>query len=255
MHTSLEMQEPVFQQFSSPTNSTIDESPPISPSAPSRALPVYNDQDMRGSSLPQEKGLGAQPQALPVQRHPAFMTAYTEDAGRTQQSTQSGAPSVSPNPPHSPGPIPIKRQDDSTNTTPTLQSTFSPESTQGVLRRETYNPHSLQGPNVDPANHRPGQVSHPNATVDPHWRHGLCEPDILCWFLAAIHRTRIRKAYKIQGSFCDDYLSSLCCCCCVVAQNEREVKEREESFRRHAGPVTGAFVSPTGGMVYAPPPD
>ena len=71
--------------------------------------------------------------------------------------------------------------------------------------------------------------------------------------LAAIHRTRIRKIYKIDGGFGSDCLKGLCCCCCVVAQNEREVKEREELIRRHAGPATGAYM-PTAGMSYAAPP-
>jgi hypothetical protein len=39
----------------------------------------------------------------------------------------------------------------------------------------------LLGPNGAPLDsHRPGQVSHPNAIVNPHWKHGLCEPDTLC---------------------------------------------------------------------------
>jgi len=39
----------------------------------------------------------------------------------------------------------------------------------------------LLGPNGAPLdNHRPGQVSHPNAIVNPYWKHGLCEPDTLC---------------------------------------------------------------------------
>ena len=71
--------------------------------------------------------------------------------------------------------------------------------------------------------------------------------------LAAIHRTRVRKLYKIEGSFGSDCMKGFCCCCCVVAQNEREVKEREELLRRHAGPVAG-YVAPTGLMSYAPPP-
>ena len=38
-------------------------------------------------------------------------------------------------------------------------------------------------------------------------------------------------------------------------QNEREVRDREEMIRRHAGPAAGAagYVAP-GTMAYAPPP-
>lgn len=71
--------------------------------------------------------------------------------------------------------------------------------------------------------------------------------------LAAIHRTRIRKLYHLEGSFGTDCVKSLCCCCCVVMQNEREVRDREELIRRHAGPATGAYVPP-GAMIYSPPP-
>ncbi|KAL9128157.1 MAG: hypothetical protein Q9217_003100 [Psora testacea] len=221
METPLEMQQPVFHQFSSPTNSTIDESP-LSAASPSRALPVYDDQDMRGTPLPEEKALGAELQAPPVQTHPAFAAPYTEDAGRAQQGAQSAAFNAAPDPPPTPGPIPSKRyNDEAANTTPKTQSTASPDPKLGIDRRETYNPHSLQGPNV-----------------------GL---------LAAIHRARVRKLYKIDGTLGTDCVKSLCCCCCVVAQNEREVKDREELISRHAGPVSGAYVAPTGGMSYAPP--
>ena len=76
--------------------------------------------------------------------------------------------------------------------------------------------------------------------------------------LTAIHRTRVRKLYKIEGSVGADCMKSCCCCCCVLAQNEREVRGREEAIRKHAGPVTGAGVgayrSPTEGMQYAAPP-
>ena len=175
------MQNPVFQQFSSPTNSTIDESP-ITPASPSRALPGYDHQDMRGTPLPEEKAMEAQLQAPPVQTHPAFTAPVPEATRRTQQASQSAAaPSAVPNPSQSPGPIPIKgHTNGSTTTTPVIHSTISPDLILGPDRRETYNPHALQGPNVGASNHRPGQVSHPNASVNRQWKHGLCEPDPLC---------------------------------------------------------------------------
>ena len=73
--------------------------------------------------------------------------------------------------------------------------------------------------------------------------------------LAAIHRTRIRRLYHLEGSFGTDCVKALCCCCCVIMQNEREVRDREDMIRRHAGPAAGAagYVAP-GTMTYAPPP-
>lgn len=68
----------------------------------------------------------------------------------------------------------------------------------------------------------------------------------------AVQRTRIRRAYKIEGGVGGDLLRGCCCCCCVVVQNEREVKGREEESRRWAGPVSGDVYGRTGGMVYKP---
>ena len=77
--------------------------------------------------------------------------------------------------------------------------------------------------------------------------------DVVIGALAAIQRARIRKIYKLNGSFGSDCVKSLCCCCCVVAQDEREVRDREEQIRRNAGPASGAYVPP-GQMTYEPPP-
>ncbi|KAL8776059.1 MAG: hypothetical protein Q9194_003401 [Teloschistes cf. exilis] len=52
--------------------------------------------------------------------------------------------------------------------------TVKPESDRSTL---VYQPHSLAGPNAAVENHRPGQVAHPNAAIDPEWKHGLCEVD------------------------------------------------------------------------------
>ncbi len=306
-----------YHQFSSPTNSTIEESP-ISPASPSRGLPSYP----QGSPtpVPIEKAQVQSPQEI----HPAFFAPFREESTR---QNMNGHTQPVPGP-QSPGPIPLKAQPAAhparapTDTTFAPPPTITPESDPkvGVEHRGTYNPNSLAGPNGAPENHRPGQVSHPNSAVDPHWKNGLCEADTLCCMglvcpcmvygktmyrlsrkaqkqdptdllgyescnggcgfmaaacgfqctdilpglqgrlvndvtgiLAAIHRTRIRKLYHIEGSFGTDCVNSLCCCCCVVMQNEREVREREELIRRHAGPATGAYVAP-GQMTYAPPP-
>ena len=66
-----------------------------------------------------------------------------------------------------------------------------------------------------------------------------------------IQRGRVRRLYKIQGSVGDDCVKGCCCCCCVLAQDEDEVRIREEKIRRNAGPAS--YVSPVG-MSYPPPP-
>ncbi|KAF2083998.1 PLAC8-domain-containing protein [Saccharata proteae CBS 121410] len=69
-----------------------------------------------------------------------------------------------------------------------------------------------------------------------------------------IHRTRVRHLYGLQGSLPSDAVQSCCCCCCSVIQNEREVRDREETTRRWAGPASGqqVYQSPAK-MVYQAP--
>jgi len=71
--------------------------------------------------------------------------------------------------------------------------------------------------------------------------------------LAIIQRQRVRRSYHLSGDLGSDCLKSFCCYCCVVAQNEREVRDREDSIRRNAGPASAAYIAP-GTMIYAPPP-
>ncbi len=323
MDTPVEMQRSTFQpyhQFSSPTNSVIDESP-VSPVSPTRGLPAYQQgpQGTLTAPISDQKAQAPSPQEMhpaffapyreeePVQQlphQPPVMASHSEDAPAQQVQQAQQSPVAAE--PQSPGPIPIKIHDappqfaapPTSNSPPTQNSTAAPES-----KRVIYNPDSLSGPNVGPETHRPGQVSHPNAAIDPHWKSGLCEPDTVCCLgiicpcmvygktmyrlsrraqkqdptdmlgyescngscalmffacgfqslLAAIQRARIRKLYHLEGSFGTDCLKACCCCCCVVMQDEREVRDREELIRRHAGPATGAYVAPVG-MAYAPPP-
>lgn len=76
----------------------------------------------------------------------------------------------------------------------------------------------------------------------------------LWWLFPMLQRTRIRHHYKIEGSLGGDCVKGFCCCCCVAVQNEREVKEREESAQRWAGPAAGGteVYTRTTGMVYKP---
>ncbi|KAF2126483.1 PLAC8-domain-containing protein [Dothidotthia symphoricarpi CBS 119687] len=74
----------------------------------------------------------------------------------------------------------------------------------------------------------------------------------LWWVFPMLQRTRIRHNYKLEGSIGGDCIRGACCCCCVAISNEKEVKEREESVRRWAGPATGGseVYTKTMGMVY-----
>ncbi|KIW91010.1 uncharacterized protein Z519_08793 [Cladophialophora bantiana CBS 173.52] len=84
---------------------------------------------------------------------------------------------------------------------------------------------------------------------------------ILCGvngILAAIQHTRVRKTYTMSaeaGNVAGDCLKGICCCCCVVAQDEKEVKFREEQARKPAGSGTKreGYVAPTT-MTFNPPP-
>lgn len=78
---------------------------------------------------------------------------------------------------------------------------------------------------------------------------------VLCgigWLLPMLQRTRIRHAYKLEGSLGADLLKGCCCCCCVAIQNEREVKGREEASRRWAGPASTDVYTRSAGMLYKP---
>ena len=184
METPVENERSNFEpnhQFPSPTNSTIDESP-ITPASPARGLPAYPNEphETAHTLLPLEK---AQAQS-PHEMHPAYSAPFNSDLQPNQPQPQISPPTdtYEPHEPHSPGPIPTKKQEISNNSVPVATTQiFDPPPTSTIERRGTYNPDSLAGPNGVPLeNHRPGQVSHPNANMDPHWKHGLCEPDILC---------------------------------------------------------------------------
>ncbi|KIY04122.1 uncharacterized protein Z520_00814 [Fonsecaea multimorphosa CBS 102226] len=76
--------------------------------------------------------------------------------------------------------------------------------------------------------------------------------------LTAIQHTRVRKTYNMSeeaGNVAGDCLKGICCCCCVVAQDEKEVRFREEQARKPAGSGTKkeGYVAPTT-MTFNPPP-
>ncbi|KAF2276428.1 PLAC8-domain-containing protein [Westerdykella ornata] len=74
----------------------------------------------------------------------------------------------------------------------------------------------------------------------------------LWWLFPMLQRTRIRHLYKVKGGLGSDILKGCCCCCCVAIQNEREVRGREESSRRWAGPASAEVYTAPAQMKYAP---
>ena len=87
---------------------------------------------------------------------------------------------------------------------------------------------------------------------------------LLCGFnaiLASIQKTRVRKSYEMRapeaGGILDDCLRGVCCCCCSIAQDEKEIRWREEEARRLSGKgsegTDGGYV-PVGRMAFQAPP-
>ncbi|KAK2767027.1 hypothetical protein FQN54_006345 [Arachnomyces sp. PD_36] len=83
---------------------------------------------------------------------------------------------------------------------------------------------------------------------------------LLCgfqWLFATIQHTRIRRAYKIEGSIPSDCVRATCCTCCTLIQDEREIRDREESARQAVSAMGMGPASPyipPNHMSYAPPP-
>ena len=184
METPVEMQRPVFHEFSSPTNSTIEESP-ISP----RDGVANVTQDTISSPFVVEKAqvarTGSPYNIQPLQEvHPAHFAPYAQQPAVRQTEAHPLAQE-----PQSPGPIPIKTHElqrpptaSPIHNTPQEQHKrsamiVSPDLDGGPL---VYNPLSPAGPNAAHGEHLPGQVSHPNAAVQPDWKHGFCEMGTLC---------------------------------------------------------------------------
>lgn len=187
--TPTEFQRPVLEQFS-PADSMIEESP-ISPQDGHRmslAERTLYPQVPASSTSGLQNG-----SPYPFQRaqevHPAHRAPYVGVPPVQHLASRHNLRE----PPQSPGPLPIKLDDEPTspelaiihhpkhvelNNSNHAPRTIVPDAHQPPL---IYSPESLSGPNaVAHEAHRPGQVPHPNATVMPHWKHGLCEVDSLC---------------------------------------------------------------------------
>lgn len=184
LETPVEMQASTFQQPSSPTDSTIDESP-ISPREEythPHPRTVANSQ-MQVQNAPERTG---SPYGFPApkQVHPAYFAPFSEyaDTQRQQQTQSEGVPPSTGGPPQayqdvkSPT-VDQKPQASDDRKDNGLSQKFAPPPRQAT---QIYAPDSLGGPNGALENHRPGQVAHPNSAIDPEWRHGLCEPDATC---------------------------------------------------------------------------
>ena len=186
METPVEMQRPVFQQFSSPTNSTIDESPV----SPREGIPNVNQDTIRSPFLVEKDPMARAESPYNVQPlqevHPAHFAPYVED-----QATRQTEVHPSMQEPQSPGPIPIKTHEVQRPSAPNPVRTAPQEQRKttttvinsdpdGFYKPPVYDPLSPAGPNAAHGEHLPGQVSHPNASVQPEWKHGFCEMDTLC---------------------------------------------------------------------------
>lgn len=181
MDTESELQHSTFQRASSPANSTIDESP-ISPSA---GLPNLGHQIMRSPIAFEEApapqpgvSLGFKPS---IGMYPARYTPNAELIHGAQISTLMNEKRLQEPTAINAGQQPLSSAA-STDASPFVQrKTDSPRLSPDTIQRNVaYSPDSLAGPSLGHTNHRPGQVSHPNAAVDPEWRHGLYEMDTLC---------------------------------------------------------------------------
>ena len=186
--TPVQVQPAVFQQFSSPTNSTIDESPiDFSPQQQNRRE-IQKDEDQSLYTVekqPPNRVHSPYSISTPVQPHPALSAPYADaqtpiepsaplpyyiNGRSTPVLAQQEASDYQFS--NTQSAIPIQGADKDRKDE--IRNTSLPE------RTLTYNPYSPAGPNVSLANHRPGQVAHPNSEVDPKWKHGMCEADSLC---------------------------------------------------------------------------
>lgn len=215
LETPLETQGATFQQFSSPTNSTIDESP-ISPrraytdslygATPVILRPPENPPLMRTASP-----YGFPP---PQDVHPACVAPEAVSTHTIEQSAPAAAEQ-----------LPIKNSKGyETQARVDQQEDIDGHGAENPPKRlapqsrvlTVYNPDSLAGPNGALDNHRPGQVSHPNAAVDPNWKHGLCTPDALCCLGAfcpciVYGKTQYRLSKKAQKQDPTDLLGYESC--------------------------------------------
>ena len=223
-----QVQRDVYHQFSSPANSVIDESPMSATprqqmsfeSAPGPRFPYLEDRKVPEEPAPQYS-------IDRHQVHPAHFAPYAEPdpdpSSLTQQYSLAPTRPVIQVPsipqPHSP--YHVQKEDPFAKHFPAPDPSDVPK----TPRTPTYNPHSLAGPNGAPeTNHIPGQVSHPNSSINPSWGSGLCSIDSTCCIGLACPcilygKTQYRLSQKIQKKEATDLLgySSMNHSCATMA--------------------------------------
>lgn len=218
-NTPSELHRPVFHQFASPQDSMIEESP-ISPHEGGRPQSPEHTMNIRVTSEIPSRAHSRSPYNFepPHGVHPALYAPYAEPVQSPMQHSSDMKP------PQSPGPIPIKTHQQPMSPAAPMHGSddaenkveyagINPDADHTPL---VYDPNALAGPNVTLDNHRPGQVSHPNAAVDPEWKHGLCEVDTLCCTglvcpCIVYGKTQYRLSRKAQKQEPTDLLSYKTC--------------------------------------------
>ncbi|KAL8650521.1 MAG: hypothetical protein Q9210_003777 [Variospora velana] len=179
--TPLEVQRSTFQQFSSPTNPTIDESP-ISPPDGYQNFHAHHQRlavpGHTAVQAPVERTSSPYGLPPPTETHPAYFAPVVEQTQLPQSELRQPIATDLKDTPEDLNP---------SRNTPTPKPISHPQKESALVLKPdsdgsipVYSPKSLAGPNAASDNHRPGQVAHPNAAVEPEWKHGLCEVDTLC---------------------------------------------------------------------------
>ncbi|MCJ1274953.1 hypothetical protein MMC21_002752 [Puttea exsequens] len=192
--TPVEAERATFHQFSSPTNSTIDESP-ITPATPSSrvGLPGYTagpEREGSGTPLPAEKAMQA---VSPGEVHPAFYAPVREEVGRQGQGqgrlqeNRSGNGAAQRDGRQQPNSLSSKpAAPTTTTTTATTPSTSTPSPSPPTFSPPPRTATTTIAPDTDPTSissthhHRPGQSTHPNSLIAPDWKTSLCAADGVC---------------------------------------------------------------------------
>lgn len=165
---------------------------------------IGDDMGGQGDMVPEEY---ARP--MPQEPHPAFFAPVVDTSPRgsiapPRQRQQSIAQSVAQSdhshhqqqpqnydahpPPGSPGPIPLKTENDDSKAAHNVPTSpvsptqpYSPHSNVPSSRPPIFAPDNPSGPNgMLTAEHKPGQIAHPNMDLNSsgskhEWKHSLCE--------------------------------------------------------------------------------
>ncbi|KAJ5246640.1 hypothetical protein N7468_001623 [Penicillium chermesinum] len=177
-------------QFSSPTSSIATPNMNASPASHHHPVEFRREtwsQSPQNQYISNEKERHLQEEGLiptyskypPPEQHPALY-APIDDAIEQRHPTSQAEP-LQPQPPNSPGPIPLKINPDVPNRSDTI--TVAPDSNPLQSPKIPYFPppaavRSFQAPTFEDLEtfHQPGQISHPNQDVQGGaWNHGLCD--------------------------------------------------------------------------------